>query len=139
MSLKDGVMTGGNRFQSVQVGLEIPLFGGAQRAKIKSARAEAAIIQNESDYANQLLKTELTASLKQYEQFNLIVSGFEKDALKNARAITATLTKQLQNGEINFIEWTILNQQSLNIQLDYFEAVTKLNQTIIQLNYLLSK
>lgn len=140
MSIQDGLKYNrGNRFQSFQLGLEIPVFSGGQKARVKSARAFQSITKNETDYVNQQLKAELHATLTSFEQNREIVAEFEGAALKNARDITNTLNKQLQNGEINYLEWTILNQQSLSTQLDYFEAVKSLNNSIINLNYLLSK
>ncbi|MDR6784473.1 cobalt-zinc-cadmium resistance protein CzcA [Pedobacter africanus] len=140
MSLRDGInYDRTSRFQSFQLGLEIPVFMGAQRAKIKSAKSLQAIAKNESDYKAKQLYTEFSGTLSRVEQYNAVVQEFEKGALKNAEDITRTLSKQLQNGEINYLEWTVLNQQSLTVQLDYFEAVKKLNQSIIHLDYLLSR
>ncbi|WP_084239600.1 CusA/CzcA family heavy metal efflux RND transporter [Pedobacter africanus] len=140
MSLRDGInYARTNRFQSFQLGLEIPVFIGAQRAKIKSAKVLQDIAKKESDYKAKQLHTEFSGTLSRVEQYSAVVQEFEKGALKNAEGITRTLTKQLQNGEINYLEWTVLNQQSLTVQLDYFEAVKKLNQSIIHLDYLLSR
>ncbi len=67
------------------------------------------------------------------------MADFEQGALGNARDITATLNRQLAGGEINYLEWTVLNQQSLGTQLDYLEAVRNLNNSIIHLHYLLAQ
>jgi len=140
MSLQDGISySRGNRFQSFQLGLEIPIFGGAQRAKIRSAKALQSISKNETDFRAKQLQHEYAGTWSQVIQYSAVVQEFEKGALKNAEDITRTLSKQLQNGEINYLEWTVLNQQSLSIQLDYFEAIKNLNNSIIHLNYLLSK
>lgn len=77
-----------------------------------------------------------------YNQFlrnREIVIEFEHTAIKNAKTITITLNRQLQNGEINYLEWTVLNQQAMTLKLAYLDAVKDLNNSIIQLNYLLSK
>lgn len=140
MSLQDGISYNrGNRFQSVQLGVEIPLFAGAQRARIKSARTQQLIAKNDTHYRSKQLHTEFESILMQVGQYADVVEEYEKTALKNAVAVTLTLDKQLKNGEINYLEWTILNQQSLQVQLDYFDAVKNLNNSIINLNYLLSK
>ncbi|AZI26727.1 CusA/CzcA family heavy metal efflux RND transporter [Pedobacter sp. G11] len=140
MSLQDGILYNrGNRFQSVQLGVEIPVFAGAQRARIKSARTQQLIAKNDTDYRRKQLHTEFESAIMQVGQYEDIVNEYEKTALKNAVAVTLTLDRQLNNGEINYLEWTILNQQSLQVQLDYFDAVNNLNNSIINLNYLLSK
>lgn len=140
MSLQDGIRYNrGNRFQSVQLGIEIPVFAGAQRARIKSARTQQLIAKNDTDYRNKQLHTEFESVFRQVGQYADVVEEYEKTALKNAVSVTLTLDRQLKNGEINYLEWTILNQQSLQVQLDYFDAVNNLNNSIINLNYLLSK
>ena len=140
MSLQDGIRYNrGNRFQSVQLGIEIPVFAGGQRAGIKSARTQQLIAKNDTDYRNKQLHTEFESVFRQVGQYVDVVEEYEKTALKNAVAVTLTLDRQLKNGEINYLEWTILNQQSLQVQLDYFDAVNNLNNSIINLNYLLSK
>ncbi|WP_316818177.1 CusA/CzcA family heavy metal efflux RND transporter [Pedobacter nyackensis] len=140
MSIQNGLnYDRGARFHSFQLGLGIPIFYGAQKAKIKSAETQQSIAVNESTYAGKQLQAELADAVNQVEKNKEIVNDFESSALKNAREITQTLNKQLQKGEINYLEWTVLNQQALSLGLDYLNAINDLNNSIIQLNYLLSK
>ncbi|SIN91817.1 CusA/CzcA family heavy metal efflux RND transporter [Chitinophaga niabensis] len=140
LSIRDGLTyTRSDRFQSFQLGLEVPIFSRSQKARVKSARTFQSIAQNETAYRTKVLHAEFSGALSQVEQFREIVSDFEKSTLKNAQEITATLNRQLQGGEINFLEWTVLNQQSLSTQLEYLDAVKNLNNSIINLNYLLAK
>nr|WP_068891123.1 CusA/CzcA family heavy metal efflux RND transporter [Pedobacter panaciterrae] len=140
MSIQDGVNYGmGSRFHSIQLGVGIPIFYGAQKAKIKSAQTLQTITKNETAYARKQLEVEMKDAVNQFEKNQEIVNDFENNALKNAKEITQTLNRQLQKGEINYLEWTVLNQQALSLRLDYFDAIKNLNHSIIQLNYLLSK
>jgi len=140
MSIQDGINYGaGTRFQSFQLGLGIPIFHGAQKARIKSAQTLQTITKNETAYAQKQLKAEMEDVVNQFEKNKAIVHDFENSALKNAKEITQTLNRQLKSGEINYLEWTVLNQQALALRLDYFNAIKDLNNSIIQLNYLLSK
>jgi heavy metal efflux system protein len=59
--------------------------------------------------------------------------------LLNAAIITKTANLQFANGDINYLEWTMLINNAISIQSNYADAVNELNQTIIQLNYLTSK
>ena len=139
MSIQDGTHTRSNRFNSVQLGIGIPIFAGAQKAKIRSAKTQEAIAKNESTLAKKQLQTEMQDVYNQFLRNREIVMEFEHTAIKNAKSITNTLNRQLQNGEINYLEWTVLNQQAMTLKLDYLDAVKDLNNSIIQLNYLLSK
>ncbi len=129
----------GDRFHSFQVGVGLPIFSGAQRAKIKSAKSQEMISRNETQIIQLELQTAWQSARLQFERDREIVNSFEQVALKNARAITHALDLRLKNGEINFLEWTVLQQQALQTRMSYLDAVKNLNQSIIQLNYLLSE
>lgn len=135
-SLKDAVYKGSDRFQSFQVGLNIPLLGGAQRNKIKAAKTLQAVNQAETIQAETEFKTIYQSTLAQYHLQKTLVKNFEEDGLKTAAEITKTLSTQLQHGEINYLQWTLLNNEAIAIRENYLSAVKQLNNIIIQLNYL---
>ena len=127
------------RFHSAQIGLEIPLFGGAQNAKIKSLKTA----ENKFDVEFQ---SQLINLKKQYQtilfQHKLAIEKlyyYENSALKNAKTIEEVANKQFYNGQINYLDWTLLINQSIAIKNSYIETVLNYNQNIIELNYLLSK
>ena len=66
----------------------------------------------------------------------LLEFNFKETGLKNADLITKTANLQLANGEINYLDWVQLINQSTNVRSDYVDATKSLNQSIIQLNYL---
>ena len=139
-TLRDDVnFTQSDRFQSFQLGLSIPLFGGSQRNKVKSAKTYQAFRKSETDNASKQISTILKSAYSQYQRQLLLVENLEKDGLKTASEITSTLNKQLKNGEINYLEWTMLNNQAIGIKESYFDAIQQLNKNITELNYLLAQ
>lgn len=128
-----------SRFNSVYVGVGIPLFFGSQKAKINSSKTLELISENNYQMGFQNLKAEYQRELKQYQTYLQTVKYFEKNALKNADTITIIANQQFANGDINYLEWTMLINNAVTIQSDYADAVKNLNQSIIQLNYLISK
>jgi len=127
------------RFNFIQFGIEIPLFPGSQKAKINSSKTLEMIAENNYQIGLLTLKTEYETTLRQYQTQNQTVKYFESIALQNAKTITKTANQQFANGNINYLEWTILINNSISIQSNYTDAVKELNHTIIQLNYLTSK
>jgi cobalt-zinc-cadmium resistance protein CzcA len=85
------------------------------------------------------MKNELQSVFNQYQTNLQTVNYFESTALKNANTITNTANQQFANGNINYLEWTMLINNATSIQSNYADAVNELNQTIIQLNYLTTK
>ncbi|MDQ8006193.1 MAG: CusA/CzcA family heavy metal efflux RND transporter [Pedobacter sp.] len=128
-----------DRFQSFQLGLSIPLFGGSQRNKVKSAKTYQEFRKSETANASRQISTALKAAYTQYQEQLLLVQSLEKDGLKTALEITSTLNKQLKNGEINYLEWTMLNNEAINMHESYFNAIQQLNRNITELNYLLAQ
>jgi cobalt-zinc-cadmium resistance protein CzcA len=127
------------RFQSVQVALGIPLFFGAQKARISSAKSLQLISQNNYSTGLQSLQNEYLRTIATIENQLRSISYYENTALKNSDIISETALKRFKDGEINYLEWTILMNQSINIKSDYLNTLKTYNETSIQLNYLLAK
>ncbi|QNL49912.1 CusA/CzcA family heavy metal efflux RND transporter [Olivibacter sp. SDN3] len=125
-----------HRFHSVQVGLAIPLFYGAQRAKIKAAGVQEKRMENELAATQLYLSTQYREAIENYNKYMKAVQAYEKRALKNADLIQRTAKLQFTEGEINFMEWTVLNNQALTIRTAYIDAIRNLNNSVITLNYL---
>lgn len=135
----NGFYTKSTRFNSVQFGIGVPLFFGSQKAKINSSKTLQLISENNYKLGLQTLKTEYETAFKNYQTQLLTVKYFEETALQNANTITKTANQQFTNGDINYLEWTMLINNAATIQSNYTDAVKELNQSIIQLNYLTSK
>ena len=127
------------RFNSVQFGIGVPLFFGAQKAKINSNKTLELISENNYRIGLQTLNTEYYTVFKKYQNQLQTIKYFEETALQNANTITKTANQQFANGDINYLEWTMLINNALSIQSNYIDAIKDLNQFIIQLNYLTSK
>ncbi|MDO8998632.1 MAG: CusA/CzcA family heavy metal efflux RND transporter [Bacteroidota bacterium] len=133
------IYTSSTRFQSVQVGVGIPLFFGAQRAKINSSKINQIISENNYLQEVNLLQSQYKSTLRQYQSNLATVNYYENTALKNAAVIYEIANKQFANGELNYLEWVIVTNQAISIHSNYLDAVKNLNETIIQINYLITK
>ena len=127
------------RFQSVQVGVGIPLFFGSHKAKINASKINQHISENTYLLERNNLQLGYKSVMGQYQTNLETVNYFEKTALKNASLIFETANKQFINGELNYLEWVMLTNQAISIQSNYLDAVKNLNETIIQINYLITK
>jgi cobalt-zinc-cadmium resistance protein CzcA len=59
--------------------------------------------------------------------------------MPEANIIRQTADKQFINGEINYLEWVMLNNQAIVIKNNHLDIIKVLNESIINLNYLNSK
>jgi cobalt-zinc-cadmium resistance protein CzcA len=144
MSMKgtgaDNVLySGSSRFQSAQLGIGVPLFFKAQKAKIAVSKIYQSYTQNYYLLEKQLLQKRYKAAYSLYLTQLETINYFEQKALPNAKLIADAANKQFLNGEINYLDWGVLINQSIAIRSDYINAVKLLNESSIQLNYLSSK
>jgi len=128
-----------SRFQSLQIGLGIPLFFGAQKAKLNASKIEQNIAELGYYQESLVLQNRYLGLTGLYRSNVEVVEYYEEQGLSNARLIRETANKQLLSGEINYLEWVILNNQAINVQSAYLDAVKELNENLIEINYLLSK
>ena len=147
VSLNSGTMfgTGSNnltydystRFNSAQIGIGIPILTG-QTQNVKAARIAAEIAINNFDNESQNLANQLKIAIQQFEVQKTIVKELEEVALPNGLIIFETAQKQFINGDINYLEWAMLVNQSISIKSDYQDAILRLNESTINLIYLLN-
>ncbi|MGJ1243002.1 CusA/CzcA family heavy metal efflux RND transporter [Sphingobacterium siyangense] len=124
------------QFHSVMVGVGIPIFSGGQKARIHASKVAESIA--EDDWHNTEFALEKKQQqLKQMYQTNLeIINRYETDELKNADIITKTAQQQFINGEINYLEFVMLVNQAVLLKSNYADALLKLNESVVELNYI---
>ncbi|MEO7209827.1 MAG: TolC family protein, partial [Chitinophagaceae bacterium] len=135
----DKYYTSSQRFHSVQIGLGIPIFNGAQKAIINSSKVKEAITESAYEIGLQTLNAEKKTALIEYQKYFQTVQWYENTALKSAATISSAATQQFSNGEINYLDWVILINQSVSIQSQYIDVIKNLNESINHINYLNSK
>ncbi|MEC4004347.1 CusA/CzcA family heavy metal efflux RND transporter [Flavobacterium sp. SUN052] len=128
-----------NRFQSAQFGIGIPLFGGSQKAKIAASKIGESLSQNELEKEKQMLQKQFQTTFNQYKSSVEKLEYYEKTALPNAEIIIKTANLQFLNGEINYLDWVMLINQSIAIKSNYIDTILTHNESVVQLNYLTSK
>lgn len=133
----DKTYTASQRFQSAQIGFGIPIFAGAQKAKINSARINQDIARQSFQAAFQSLRSEYLSALTEYRKFLTTVKYYETTGLANAELITKTANEQLSGGSINYLQWVQLIGHATTIRSQYLDAVMSLNSKAAELNYYL--
>lgn len=122
-----------NRFSSVQFSIDVPLFARATRSKSKYA----SLVYEEKQIEYQQAKREQWFKLKQTEQAIFrqqeIINAYEKTGLPEVEKLKSNALLLMNKGAIDYSEWMMLMNQTIAVQTDYLEAISKLNEYI--LNY----
>ncbi|MFZ4057806.1 MAG: CusA/CzcA family heavy metal efflux RND transporter [Ferruginibacter sp.] len=122
------------RFSSVQLGVGIPVFNKAGKARVQAASAQLKVAESvyQDTYQGRLLEWQQLKTKYQQQVKNL--AYFEQSALKQAQTLTTEANRQFQSGSIGFLEWSMLIHQAIAIETNYLQAIETYNQTVIALN-----
>jgi len=135
----DVVYNRSTRFSSAQISVGVPLFFGAQKGKIKAAQANEVLARNLYLEQKQVLESHYQSAVSRYKNQLEAAMYYEKTALPNAETLINAANQQFVAGEINYLDWVILNNQAIEIESNYLEVLKALNETSIEINYLTSK
>ncbi|TDO27118.1 cobalt-zinc-cadmium resistance protein CzcA [Sediminibacterium goheungense] len=127
----------GNRFSSVTLGMSVPVFNKARRAKIEAATIQEDVTKAAAAMISIQLKTRMVQFLQHREKLNASIAYYKNSALPQSLTIIQTAGLQYKNGQINYIEWGTLMTQALSIQLQYAEIQREHQLNEIELDYLL--
>ena len=125
-----------HRFQSGFVGVGIPVFNSAQKSVIEAQKVNQLIAENNYQLGLLNLKNQYLQNLRQFQKLNDEISYYQKIGLQNSESILKTANSQYFNGEINYLEWTLLVTQAFEIQNKYIDRLKETNDKIIEINSL---
>ena len=124
-----------SRFTSGQIGITLPLLS-KQGRNIKSAQLHTQMTELAVKSEKRKWQIEMDNRIRQFQTQTEITSNLEEIALPNAKIIFETANKQFSNGEINYLEWAMLINQSIAIQSDYQDALLRYNELALEMIYL---
>lgn len=124
------------RFNSGMIGVGIPLFNSAQKSVIEGQKINELIAENNYEIGSRSLKNQYAMLFGEFEKLKSETDYYKTSGLKNAETIMKTANRLYYEGEINYLEWSILINQSLEVQNKLIDSQKMLNEKIIQLNSL---
>jgi len=125
-----------DRFSYVGFGLGIPLFHGAQRAKIRAAGVQVEASRLQLQTTRRQLSIRMSNTLAFYQELSRQVSTTQTTLLPEAKTILDAASKRMATGEIGYLEWVMLVNQSVAIRNQYIDLVQRKNETAFELEQL---
>jgi cobalt-zinc-cadmium resistance protein CzcA len=124
------------RFSSVNVGVGIPIFYTAQKARINAA--SKAIEQRKQELAaiTQEISGNLQNAVRTYLQRRNTVYIYRNAMLPNAASIITSANNKLALGEISYLNWVMLINQAVQVRNDYFNTIEQMNEAAIEIERL---
>ncbi len=130
------VFSSGDRFTGFNVGIGIPLTFFSNSSKVKSLELQQQSLQLQAEYGKQQLQAQLQQAFQDYLKNKSITDYYSRQALPNADLITSTAQKGYQSGDIGYVEYLQSLQTAGDIRLGYLKALLALNQSVININFL---
>ena len=124
------------RFHSGMIGVGLPIFNSAQKSVIEAQKVNQLIAENNYQLGLVNLKNQYLQNLRQFQKLNDEILYYQKTGLQNSENILKTANNQFYNGEINYLEWTLLVTQAFEIQNKYIDRLKETNDKIIEINSL---
>jgi cobalt-zinc-cadmium resistance protein CzcA len=131
--------TSNTRFQSMQIGVGIPIFIVAQKAAVKAADIDKEIAANGLQIGQQNIAQQWSQAAMKVSNYKAIVGFYDSIGLQNSNNLKASANRQLEAGEISYSDWVVLSNQSIAAQSHYLEMLRLYNEAVIELMYLMGK
>lgn len=121
----------GYRFNYVNAGISVPLFFGSQSARSKAAKAEWQLYTAQAAAVKVELNARLDNAVKELEKFRESLKYYESQGLANAKTIIDAANSQLNNGDIDYLQWVMVVNQAITIKNEYLDTVNNYNKAVI--------
>lgn len=129
----------GSRFTYGQLGVSIPLFAKAGKARVASARIGQERAEAQRVARQRSLEGEVATTIQNYQKDRQALTYYRESALPQATLIREQVTKAYRAGEIGYVELLQNLRTVSEIQTSYLAALNDLNQTLINLDFLLGR
>jgi cobalt-zinc-cadmium resistance protein CzcA len=129
----------GRRFSYFSVGLGVPIFNGAQKSRIQAAKIKVEMQGAAEQAERKKLQSKLQNGVRLHQESLKQVTSYQDTLLPNAIQILSTASRRLSSGEIGYLEWVMLVNQSILIRAEYLDAIQRHNDVVFQIEQLQGK
>lgn len=124
--------SGGN-FMGFEVGIGIPLFYSATKARVRAAKreheaAEMSLVQKEQEK-----KREYEEILRRCREAKLRIDFYDNTEAEQAEEIKRLAQLEYENGEIEYVEYSAAIQSVFDTRMKHIDAINDFNQNVVQL------
>jgi cobalt-zinc-cadmium resistance protein CzcA len=128
-----------NRYNSVNLGLNVPLFKAGLKQKVKASQANETVMMHEKEKAILDLNMQIQKAWSNYQETMDLYQHLQKGLIPNATKMANMANLSFKEGQISYIEWSNAMSQVQQIQMQALESLELFNLNQSTLYYLLSK
>ncbi|MBL7914453.1 MAG: CusA/CzcA family heavy metal efflux RND transporter [Bacteroidia bacterium] len=129
----------GDRFTGFSLGLNIPLTFFSNSSKANSYKLQRDALELAGENNKRMLQNQLERSLQNYGSSVLQYEMYKEASSNYIESLISTATLGFKNGEIGYMEYINALETAANIKIKYLQSINQINQSIVQINLLISK
>lgn len=122
-------------FNTYQAGISIPLWFFPQKSRVKAAKADVMIAENQ--YLEQKAVTESRVSqlIKSLEKIQKTLTYYDEGALLLAEEQITTAELASKEGEIDYVNYITILNSAIRIKQNHLQYLNQYNQLTIEVQY----
>lgn len=125
-----------NRYYGIQGGVSIPLFFGADVARIRAAKLDVLSKQSEAENYSTHLQATYNALISEVNSFKEGIDYYESTGKNLYSETMNSAVKAYQMGEIDFLQYISMIENSNQIKINYLQQIYLYNSSVLNANYL---
>jgi cobalt-zinc-cadmium resistance protein CzcA len=129
----------GNRFNSFNLTLGVPIFSKVAKNRIKAGRLNEDVARMNVKVADQQLRSHLLQLSEEWRKKQQLVNYYDQEGVVQAELIISHAKQSLEQGQISYLEWTMLMNNAVGIQLARLDAMLQLKLVATEIDYLTGK
>jgi cobalt-zinc-cadmium resistance protein CzcA len=126
----------GDRFSSFNLGMGIPLFNGAVKARTQAGEVNMEVARMNEQHAIESIRIRKTQLLSEYRKYSRSIEHYRITGNVQADQIIRQSLMAFKAGEISYMEWINLMNQAVGIRMSYLDALLAIRVASAELEYL---
>ncbi|MCF8326316.1 MAG: TolC family protein [Leadbetterella sp.] len=119
------------------VGVEIPLFSKAQKARVEASKISTKIQESEFEKVKFQLESEIISLQKNLQSTDTSIALIKDSLLPESERIMQTVMKKYLAGQIDYMDWYLVYNQNLNYKMELLSLEKTRNIAISNIKYLI--
>ncbi|MGV8814727.1 MAG: CusA/CzcA family heavy metal efflux RND transporter [Gelidibacter sp.] len=122
-------------FNTYQAGISIPLWFFPQKSRVKAAKADAMVAENQYLEQKAITESRVSQLLKSLEKTQKTLTYYEEGALLLAEEQIATAQLASKEGEIDYVNYITILNSAIRIKQTHLQYINQYNQQAIEVQY----
>ncbi|HSF46063.1 MAG TPA: TolC family protein, partial [Chitinophagaceae bacterium] len=126
----------GERFSSYNLGIGLPLFNGATKARVQASEVNVELAKMNAYHTEENLKNRKIQLMAESRKYEKVIDHYRKAGLVQSDQIIRQSLLAFKGGDISYMEWINLMNQAVGLRMQYMDARLSLKLASAELDYL---